>query len=146
MRMAAHSSIRAWRIPWAEEPVGCTGTCSPWGHKVLAPTEQWTHTQDFSWEATARIKTWLDKHCDWRNATERTDARALEEVDGIGSKKTWERLQGSSLGLEENSGSKKNGIFQKTGQIHVSVRPRGAFWLGPPMRARALRHNLVPSL
>ena len=27
--MAAHSSILAWRIPWAEEPVGY----SPGGHK-----------------------------------------------------------------------------------------------------------------
>lgn len=32
----------------------------------------------------------IDKHRDWRNATERPDARRdLEEVDGIGSKKTW---------------------------------------------------------
>ena len=27
--MATHSSILAWRIPWAEEPVGY----SLWGHK-----------------------------------------------------------------------------------------------------------------
>ena len=42
--MATHSSILAWRIPWAEEPV----VYSPWGHKesvmshanspLLAPT------------------------------------------------------------------------------------------------------------
>lgn len=54
-----------------------------------------------------------------------------------------ERLQGSSLGLEEDSGSRRNGVFQKKGQMHVSVRPSGAFWLGPPVMARALRHNLV---
>ena len=29
--MATHSSIHAWRIPWTEEP----GGCSPWGHKEL---------------------------------------------------------------------------------------------------------------
>ena len=27
--MATHSNILAWRIPWTEEPVGC----SPQGHK-----------------------------------------------------------------------------------------------------------------
>ena len=29
--MAIHSSILAWKIPWAEEP----GGYSPWGHKEL---------------------------------------------------------------------------------------------------------------
>ena len=29
--MATHSSILAWRIPWAEEP----GSYSPWGCKEL---------------------------------------------------------------------------------------------------------------
>ena len=27
--MAPHSSTLAWKVPWAEEPVGC----SPWGHE-----------------------------------------------------------------------------------------------------------------
>ena len=35
--MAAHSSILAWRIPWAEEP---GGGYSPWGHKELDMTWQ----------------------------------------------------------------------------------------------------------
>ena len=39
-RMATHSSILAWRIPWTEEPVGC----SPWGLKVLDMTEQLNHS------------------------------------------------------------------------------------------------------
>ena len=34
--MATHSSILAWRIPWAEEP----GSCSPWGLKGSDMTEQ----------------------------------------------------------------------------------------------------------
>ena len=38
--MAAHSSALAWRIPWAEEPVGC----SPWGHKEMDMTEAPEHT------------------------------------------------------------------------------------------------------
>ena len=29
-RMATHSSIHAWRIPWTEKP----GGYSPWGHRV----------------------------------------------------------------------------------------------------------------
>ena len=29
-RIATHSSILAWRIPWTEEPAGY----SPWGHRV----------------------------------------------------------------------------------------------------------------
>ena len=33
--VATHSSILAWRIPWAEEP----GGLSPWGHKELDMTE-----------------------------------------------------------------------------------------------------------
>ena len=34
-RMAIHSSILAWKIPWTEEP----GSYSPWGHKKLDTTE-----------------------------------------------------------------------------------------------------------
>ena len=36
--MATHSSILAWRIPWAEEP----GGGSPWTCKELDMTEQLT--------------------------------------------------------------------------------------------------------
>jgi len=36
--MATHSSILAWRIPWAEEP----GGYSPWTCKELDTTEQLT--------------------------------------------------------------------------------------------------------
>ena len=31
-----HSSTLAWKIPWTEEPVGC----SPWGREELDGTEQ----------------------------------------------------------------------------------------------------------
>ena len=34
-RMATHSSILAWRIPWTEEP----GIYSSWGHKELDMTK-----------------------------------------------------------------------------------------------------------
>ena len=34
--MAPHSSILAWKIPWAEEPVGY----SPWGRKESDTTER----------------------------------------------------------------------------------------------------------
>ena len=38
---ATHSSILSWRIPWTEEPAGC----SPWGYKESDTTEQLnTHT------------------------------------------------------------------------------------------------------
>ena len=33
--MAPHSSTLAWKIPWAEEP----GGCSPWGHEESDTTE-----------------------------------------------------------------------------------------------------------
>ena len=36
--MATHSSTLAWKIPWTEEPVGC----SPWGRWGLDTTE-WLH-------------------------------------------------------------------------------------------------------
>ena len=40
-RMATHSNILAWRIPWTDEPrVGC----SPWGHKESDTTATNTHT------------------------------------------------------------------------------------------------------
>ena len=35
-KMATHSSILAWKIPWTEDPVGY----SPWGHKELDMTER----------------------------------------------------------------------------------------------------------
>ena len=34
--MAPHSSALAWKIPWAEEP----GGCSPWGREESGTTEQ----------------------------------------------------------------------------------------------------------
>ena len=37
-RMATHSSILAWKIPWTKEPVGY----SPWGLRELDTTEQLT--------------------------------------------------------------------------------------------------------
>ena len=37
--MATHSSILAWRIPWAEEP----GGYSPWDHKELNTAEATEH-------------------------------------------------------------------------------------------------------
>ena len=44
--MAAHSSILAWRIPWAEELVGY----SPWGRKESDMTEHTcTHSNDREW-------------------------------------------------------------------------------------------------
>ena len=39
-RMATHSSILAWRIPWTEKP----GGYSPRGCKESYTTEQHTHT------------------------------------------------------------------------------------------------------
>ena len=38
-RMATHASILAWRIPWTEEP----GGCSPCGHRESNMTERLTH-------------------------------------------------------------------------------------------------------
>ena len=38
--MTTHSSILAWRIPWAEKP----GDYSPWGHEKSDMTEQLTCT------------------------------------------------------------------------------------------------------
>ena len=34
--MATHSGTLAWKIPWMEDPVGC----SPWGHKESDTTER----------------------------------------------------------------------------------------------------------
>ena len=42
--MATHSNIRAWRIPWAEEP----GWHGPWDHKELDMTVQLTLKDLFS--------------------------------------------------------------------------------------------------
>ena len=39
--MATHSSILAWRIPWAEEP---GGLYSPWDNKESDTTEVTWHT------------------------------------------------------------------------------------------------------
>ena len=43
--LATHSSILAWRIPWTEEPDGC----SPWGRKESdtneAPKQHYTQNK-----------------------------------------------------------------------------------------------------
>ena len=41
--MAPHSSTLAWKIPWTEEP----GGCSPWGRQELDTTELFTFTFHF---------------------------------------------------------------------------------------------------
>ena len=40
-RMAPHSSILAWRIPWTKEPVGYSPS---WGHKESDTAEQLTQS------------------------------------------------------------------------------------------------------
>ena len=40
--MATHSNILAWRIPWTEEP----GGCSPWGRKESDTTERLTQGKE----------------------------------------------------------------------------------------------------
>ena len=40
-KMATHSSIPAWKIPWMEEPVGYS---RPWGCKELDTTERFHFT------------------------------------------------------------------------------------------------------
>ena len=49
--MITHSSVLAWRIPWAEEPGG------PWSLKESSTTEQLTHLPSsqyfFIWLITA---------------------------------------------------------------------------------------------
>ena len=41
-KMATHSNILAWEIPWTEDPGGCDrgASDSPLGHKESDPTEQ----------------------------------------------------------------------------------------------------------
>ena len=39
--MTTHSSVLAWRIPWTEEP----GGCSPWGRKESDMNEHRPHTR-----------------------------------------------------------------------------------------------------
>ena len=50
-KMATHSSILAWKIPWMEEPVGY----SPWGHKELDMTEQ-LHFKLWDWPIPRKIR------------------------------------------------------------------------------------------
>ena len=50
--MATHSSILAWRVPWTEEPVGC----SPWGHRVR---HDWAHTHTHT-HTEKDVETWWD--------------------------------------------------------------------------------------
>ena len=48
--MATHSSLLAWRIPWTEEP----GGCSPWDHKESDTTE-WLTIQHSTTKQTKNI-------------------------------------------------------------------------------------------
>ena len=41
-KMATHSSVLAWKIPWTEEPGRLYG---PWGHKESNMTERLTHSK-----------------------------------------------------------------------------------------------------
>ena len=50
-KMATHSSILAWKIPWTEEPVGY----SPWGHKELDMTER-LHFKLWDWPIPRKIR------------------------------------------------------------------------------------------
>ena len=58
-KMATHSSILAWRIPWTEEP----GGYSPWGHKELdmtETTEQAPPKSSLLWDWLAFVLTLMD--------------------------------------------------------------------------------------
>ena len=44
--METHSSRLAWRIPWTEEP----GGCSPWGQRESDRTEHTYHERDVALE------------------------------------------------------------------------------------------------
>ena len=58
-RMAAHSIILAWRIPWTEEP----GGYSPWGHKesdMTETTEQAPPKSSLLWDWLAFVLTLMD--------------------------------------------------------------------------------------
>ena len=49
--MATHSSILAWKFPWAKEP----GRLHPWGCRESDMTE-WAHTHTHTYTHTAIIQ------------------------------------------------------------------------------------------
>ena len=49
--MATHYSILAWRIPWTEEP----GGCSPWGCKESDMNEQVTLSLSFTIDSKSQL-------------------------------------------------------------------------------------------
>ena len=61
-KMATHSSILAWKIPWTEES---GGPQSPWGYKELDMTEQGcTHTlPSFMWKTPLNMLISLSPSC-----------------------------------------------------------------------------------
>ena len=54
--MATHSSILAWRIPWAEEP---GGLYSPWGRKESDMTERLHFHFHFLWRKEVLLDWWV---------------------------------------------------------------------------------------
>ena len=54
--MATHSSILAWRIPWAEEPGGLH---SPWGRKESDMTERLHFHFHFLWRKEVLLDWWV---------------------------------------------------------------------------------------
>ena len=79
--MAPHSNALAWKIPWTEEPVGC----SPWGCKESDMTERLhchalekemaTHSSVLAWRSQGRgslvgCRLWGRTESDTAEATE----------------------------------------------------------------------------
>ena len=52
--METHSSILAWRIPWTEEP----GGCSPWGCKEADTTELF-YIYTYQLLILVKVKQWV---------------------------------------------------------------------------------------
>ena len=156
-------SLGQGRFPWSpgedngnafqysclENSMGRGAWWVAWGPTVLGVAKSWTqlnkeHTHKTSvWRL---LQEWFDEHSDWRNAKERTDIRDMQEVAWqLAARRHAKGCKFAAWILRRIvvPKKKKKGIFQKKGQIHVSLRPIGAFWLGPPPMAQALRHNLV---
>ena len=101
--MAPHSSTLAWKIPWMEEPEGC----SPWGRK--------------EWDMTERLHFHFSLSCIGEGNGNPLQCSCLENArDGgawwaavYGVVQSWTRLKRlSSCGITRNHAGSHSAIIQ----------------------------------
>ena len=103
-KMATHSSILAWEIPWAEEP----SRLSPWGHKESDMTEwlsihTYTHKKGSDWNPSQQDYWPWDMEYERNKESRMTSSFLAQSAGGMESlvAEIWKTVAGGSLQVED---------------------------------------------